>query len=75
MSDKLGAAHPTRYSDKQWVALEHEALKRGCKVCDVLRAFADSLDEQQEREFRLLARRFFINVNNVNSVHDKEDMR
>jgi hypothetical protein len=57
------------------VALEHEALKRGCKVCDVLRAFADSLDEQQEREFRLLSLRFSSNVNNVNSVHDKGDMQ
>jgi hypothetical protein len=72
--DKLGAAHPTRYSDKQWMALEHEALKRGCKVCDVLRAFADSLDEQQEREFRLLALRFSSKENIVNNVHDKGDM-
>jgi len=54
--------------------LQFEATKRGCLVCDVLRSFAESLIEQQERDYRLLARRFCGKENNVNSVHDRGDM-
>jgi hypothetical protein len=67
--DKKGAPHPTRFTDDQLEALQFEATKRGCLVCDVLRSFAESLIEQQERDYRLLARRFYGKENHVNSVH------
>jgi hypothetical protein len=69
MSEKLGAPHPTRYTDSQWDALLHEAVTRGCQVCDLLREFADSLDERQRRDYRLLNKRFGGNENSVNKVH------
>lgn len=74
MADKLGAAHPTRYTDAQWQALQYAAMAKGCQVCDLLRAFADSLDEQQRRDYRLLKQRFEGNENNVNNVHRMGDM-
>ena len=74
MSEKLGASHPTRFTDSQWAALTHAAISKNCLVCDLLRAFADSLDEQQRLEYRLLHERFNRNENNVNSEHQQGDL-